>query len=203
MPARKIARKSGKKAPKRESKDSICRRVGISRPGLDEWIKKGCDPWDEASIMEFCAGLRVDHKQRLNEPYRSATAPEDGENYNYNESRAKREHFQAELARLKYEVEEGRYTETEIAESMFQKAGLATRTMLQKLPIEVTPLVAGLDSAKTAKALEQWAFDKSQEIADAYEHLYREAGKEMGERVQDAKASSPRGVGGKKRPPAK
>lgn len=99
-------------------------------------------------------------------PTPAATAPEDldlfdGEDEDpdaahirqYRDARDRREHFQAEMARMAYEKECGRLMETSEVVNIASTAGTMLRTHLEQIPERLAPRLAGATDERLVVAI--------------------------------------------------
>lgn len=185
-----------------ESKSAKAIRFGVDRGTLGKWeAEEGLDLSDDDAILGRMGQMRIDERLR------HGVEGDDGDGETPTAKKAKwdaeKSFHAARREKVKADIDEGRVVSREDQLAIGFKGGLMFRAVLQKLAAELTPLVAGLETGEIARVIEDYAWDKSNEVADALAELgVTDGGGDVGG-GEAPEAPTPEPVGAKRRASAK
>lgn len=134
------------------SQADMAAKAGVTCKTLRAWRDDdGIDITDEEAVM-----ARAAIKSRGGKPMDEDMA----------EIKKRHEYYKAELAAHKLEVERGKHVSHDDMLKDGQRAGMLVRTILQKMSGELTPRLAGKNSAEVEKELAKWSRDVLSNLAN-------------------------------------
>lgn len=128
---------------------AMAAKAGVTVKTLLEWRKEGVDIDDEAEVLA--------RAEKTKERFSKA---EDMAEVKLRKLRA-----EADLKEHELQVERGLYVSQESQRSDGQKFGIALQGVFQKMPDELTPLIAGRPAGEVKKLLEKYRREKLVELS--------------------------------------